>query len=105
MSAIPSTIAAIARSRRFTLRILGLDGVRGVGELAELGCEEVGGLLADVDGAVADALDRASDDDHAQAPLAERGLGHDVDQALDEAAVRPVDQLVQLDEALRPGEI
>ena len=79
--------------------------MRGVGELAELGREQVRGLLADVDRAVADALDRPRDDDHPQAPLAERGLGHHVDEPLDEAAVRAVDQLVELDEALGAGEV
>ena len=79
--------------------------MRRVGELAELGGQQVGGLLADVHGAVADPLDRARDDDHPQAPLAQRRLGHHVDEPLDEAAVRAVDQLVELDEALGAGEV
>src|SRR5207248_2634746 len=81
------------------------DRVGSVGELAELGREQIGRLLADVHGAVADALDRARDDDHAQAPLSQGRLGHDVDEALDEAAVGAVDQFVEVDEALRPGEV
>ena len=62
-------------------------------------------LLADVDRAVADPLDRPRDDDHAQPPLAQLGLGHDVHEALDEAPVGAVDQLVELDEALRAVQI
>ena len=79
--------------------------MRGVGELAELGREQVRRLLADVDGAVADPLDRPRHDDHPQAPLAELRLGHHVDEPLDEAAVGAVDQLVELDEALGAGEV
>src|SRR5207244_4039480 len=71
-------------------------GMRRVGELAELGGEQVGGLLADVHCPVTDPLDGARDDDHAQAPLAHRRLRHHVDEPLDEAAVRAIDELVEL---------
>jgi len=74
-------------------------------ELAELARQQIGGLLADVDGAIAHALDRAGDDDHAQSPLPQRGFGHHVDEAHDEAPVRAVDQLVELDEALGACEV
>ena len=43
--------------------------MRGVGELAELAGHQVGHLLADVDGVVADPLDTAGDHQHAQAVL------------------------------------
>src|SRR5213079_981182 len=95
IKAIPATIASRARSlRRSTAGSLGSGRVGGVGELAELGREQVGRLLAVVDGAVADPLDRPRDDHHAEAPFAELRLGHHVDEPLDEAAVRAVDQLV-----------
>ena len=41
-----------------------------VAELAELARDEIDDLLADVDGMVADPLDAAGDDEHAQAVLA-----------------------------------
>ena len=56
-----------------------LFGVRGVGELAELGCQEVGDLLPDVDRVVADALQRPRDEHHPQHPLAQAWLAHDLD--------------------------
>jgi hypothetical protein len=79
--------------------------VRGVCELAELRGEQVGGLLADVDRAVADALDRAGHHDHTEAPFTEGRLGHYVDQALDEPAIGAIDQLVELGEALGLREV
>ena len=82
-----------------------LLGVRRVGELAELAGDEVRGLLADVDGVVADPLEAARDEDHPQPPLALLRLVPDVEQAADDAAVRAVDQLVELDERLGPLEI
>jgi hypothetical protein len=62
-------------------------------------------LLADVDRAVADPLDRPGDDDHPQSPLAHLRSAHDVHEPLDEAPVRAVDQLVELDEALGTLEV
>src|SRR2546426_4687916 len=47
-------------------------GVRGVRKLAKLRRQEVGGLLADVDGVVADALQGPGDDHHAEAVLTHR---------------------------------
>src|SRR6266576_6099367 len=44
-------------------------GVRGVRELAKLCCQQVGGLLADIDGVVADALECPGDDHHTEAVL------------------------------------
>jgi hypothetical protein len=61
--------------------------VRRVGELAELAGDEVGGLLADVDRAVADALDHPCHHDHSEAPLAKRGRRHHINEPLDEATV------------------
>src|SRR6266511_6057738 len=51
-------------------RLAQLFRVRRVRELAELAGDEVGGLLADVDGVVADPLETARDDEHTQPPLA-----------------------------------
>ena len=75
-------------------------GMGRVGELAELAGDEVGGLLADVDGVVADPLEAARDDQHAQAPLARASSPPMLEHLLDGAAVRAVDQLVELDERL-----
>src|SRR2546425_12897490 len=103
---MPATSEAAASAfRRSTAISLGRGRVRGVGELAELGGEQVGGLLADVDSSIADALDRPRDDHHAEPPFTKLGLGHDVDEALDEAPVGAVDELVERDEALGDGEV
>src|SRR5688572_7171261 len=72
--------------------------VRGVGELAELPAHQVGGLLADVHGVVADPLEAAGNDDHAQAPLADVGVGSEGEDVLHDAAVGAVDELVEVDE-------
>ena len=79
--------------------------MRGVRELAELAGDEVRGLLADVDGVISDPLQAARDDDHPQAPLADLGVGPEVEEALDDPPVRAVDQLVEVDEALGAGEV
>ncbi len=73
---------------------------RGVGELAELAGDEVRGLLADVDGVVADPLETARDQDHPQAPLPHLDIVAEIEQAVDDPPVRPVDQLVELQERL-----
>ena len=65
--------------------------------------DQVGRLLADVDGVVADPLEAAGDDQHPQAPLALVGVVAERDHLLDRAAVRAVDQLVELDERLAPA--
>src|SRR6267142_3967284 len=52
-----------------TLRRLELGRMRCVAEFAKLAGHEVDDLLADVDGVVADPLDAARDDEHAQAVL------------------------------------
>src|SRR5215208_4768928 len=71
---------------------------RGVGDLAELTRDEVCGLLADVHRVVANPLEAARDGDHAQAPLETLGIGAEREHLADDAPVRAVDQLVQLDE-------
>ena len=75
--------------------------MRRVRELAELPRDEVRGLLADVDGVVADPLEAARDEDHPQPPLTLLQLVPDVKQAVNNPAVGPVDQLVQLEQRLR----
>src|SRR5215203_1616379 len=75
--------------------------VRGVRELAELARDEVGGLLADVDGVVADPLEAARDEDHPKPPLPRLLVAADLEQAVDDAAVGAVDQLVQVEQRLR----
>src|SRR5436190_2000562 len=74
--------------------------VRGVRELAKLGREEVCDLLADVDGVVADALERPGDKHHAQPVLAHRLRFAELEDALDDSAIRTVDELVQRDKRL-----
>ena len=75
--------------------------MRGVGELVELAGDEVLDLLADVDGVVADPLDAAGDDDHPHPPLlGARGI-RQREHLVGDAAVRPVDQLVEIDERAR----
>ena len=61
------------------------DIVRGVGELAELARREEGSLLTDVNRMVADPLETARGDDHAQAPL--EVLRAELDHALTMAMV------------------
>src|SRR5579884_4013152 len=74
----------------------GSDRVGGVGELVQLAGHHVGDLLADVDGVVADPLDAAGDDEHAQAVLALLGRVAEREHVLDRVPVRAVDQLVEL---------
>jgi hypothetical protein len=62
---IPATMARMARRRRFGIAgSLGGSRVRGVGELAELGRQQICGLLADVNRTVADALNCPRYHDH-----------------------------------------
>ena len=79
--------------------------MRGVRELAELARHQVGRLLADVDRVVADALEAARDDDHAQAPLAQGLVAAELQHMRDDAAVGPVDQLVEVDQHLRARDV
>ena len=45
--------------------------MRGVGEFPQLACDQIGGLLADVDRVVADSLEAAEHEQHPKAPFAE----------------------------------
>ena len=83
----------------------GFAAVRGVRELAELARHQVRRLLADVDRVVADALEAARDDDHAQAPLAQGLVAAELQHVRDDAAVGPVDQLVEVDQHLRARDV
>src|SRR5438093_5824206 len=80
-------------------------GVRGVRELAELGRQEVRRLLADVDGVVADALQSPGDYNHAETVLPHRGVAAELEDALYDAPVRAVDELVEIHERFGAGEI
>src|SRR5215203_3720555 len=64
---VPITSATSMRGRAAILRPF--DVVRGVRELAELARHEIGDLLADVDGVVADPLEAPRHSDHPQSPL------------------------------------
>ena len=79
--------------------------MRGVRELAELASDEERGLLADVDRVVADPLEAARDDDHAEAPFAELGVAAEREDVADDPPVGAVDQLVEIDERLGSGGI
>ena len=59
-------------------------------------------LLADVDGMVSDPLETAGDGDHPQPPLEPRRIGAEGEHLADDAAVRAVDQLVEVDERVAP---
>src|SRR6266487_246068 len=72
-------------------------GVRGVRELTELRRQEVGRLLADVDRMIADALQGTGDDHHAEAILPHLGVLAELQDALDDPPVRPIDELVEID--------
>jgi hypothetical protein len=50
---------------------------------------------------VADPLEAAGDEDHPQPPLAPLGVGAEFEQVVDDAPVRAVDQLVELEQRLR----
>ena len=79
--------------------------MRCVRELVELAGDEVLGLLADVDGVVADPLDAPRDDDHPHPPLLHsRGRGHR-EHLVDDGPVRPVDELVEVDEPACPVDV
>src|SRR6266566_7518131 len=80
-------------------------GVRGVRELAKLGRQEVSRLLADVDGVVADALKSSRDDNHADTVLSHRWIAAKLENPLDDAPVRTVDELVEIDERFGPAEV
>src|SRR4051794_29919437 len=80
--------------------VVGLCRMRRVAELAELAGHEVRDLLPDVDRMVADPLDTARDDEHAQAVLALRGRVTEGKDVLGGVPVRPIDQLVEIDERL-----
>ena len=81
-------------------RLCAQDQWRGVRELAELAGDEIRGLLADVDGVVADPLEAARDEDHPQPPLPHLEIVPEIEQAVDDPPVRAVDQLVQVEERL-----
>ena len=70
----------------------------GVGEFAKLARDEIGSLFSDVHRMVADALQGARGDQHTQAPFPLPGT--ELEHLLDGGPVRPVDQLVELDEGV-----
>ena len=77
------------------------DRVRGVRELAELASHQVGDLLPDVHGVVADPLDAPRHDQHPQPVLALLRSVAERENVLGRIAVRAVDELVELDERQR----
>ena len=91
--------------RRSSRQAPGEAGPGGVGELAELTGNQVRRLLADVNCMVADPLEAARDEQHAQAPAARVEVVRHREDLLVRAAVRAVDQLVELDQRLGPGHV
>src|SRR5215475_6830932 len=77
--------------------------MRRVRELAELPRDEEGGLLADVDGVVADPLEATGNEHHPHSPL--EVLMPELEDAPDDAAVGAVDQLVQIHQRLGEGSV
>src|ERR671914_923663 len=68
--------------------------VRGILELPEQTCDDEGGLLADVDGIVADPLDAACHQHHVHRPLARVRIVADLERQVEDLAVEPVDLVV-----------
>ena len=79
--------------------------VRGVLELPEQAGDDEGGLLADVDGVVADALDAAGHEHHVHRPFARVGVVADLERQLEDVAVQPVDLVVLAHEVLGQGHV
>lgn len=79
--------------------------MRRIRELVEIARDEKRSLLSDVDGVVSDSLDAAGDDDHAQAPLLRSRLIREREHLVRDAMICPIDQLVQVDETVRPRNI
>src|SRR5882724_226354 len=79
--------------------------MRGVRELAEFRGQEVCRLLPDVDSVVADALQGPGDDDHTKTVLPHRRVAAELEDALDDAPVRTVDELVEIHERFGASEV
>src|SRR5918992_4864258 len=78
---------------------------RAVRELAEEAGDDERDLLADVDGVVADALDRAGDEHHRHRPLAGVVVLADLDRELEALLVEVVDDIVLADEVAGEGDV
>src|SRR3954452_20987648 len=76
-----------------------------VRKLAEQAGHDEGDLLADVDGVVADALERAGDERHVHRPLADVGVVADFDRDAEDVAVEAVDFPVLAHEVLREADV
>src|SRR5437763_5421367 len=79
--------------------------VRRVGELAELARQQVRDLLADIDRVIADPLERPRNEHHSQTVFAHPRRLAELEDPLDDAPVRAVDELVEIDERLGALEI
>src|SRR4029079_12135010 len=97
---------------RFRLRVTGSSqvgetrsGARGVRELPEQPGDHEGGLLADVDGVVADALERARHQQHRHCPFARVAVLAGLARAREALAVELVDGLVLAHEVLREFDV
>src|SRR3954451_11082958 len=78
-----------------------LAWMRGVLELAEEPGHHERDLLADVDGVVADPLDRPGGEAHRHRPLAPIGIVADLQRQPEAVAVEVVDDVVLADQVLR----
>ena len=77
----------------------------GVLELAEEPGDDEGDLLADVDGVVADPLERACDEHHRHRPLAGVVVIADLDREVEDLLVEIVDDVVLADEVAGEGDV
>ena len=94
-----------SRRRRRAPRQARRRRVRGVRELAEQAGHDERHLLADVDGVVADPLERARDEHHVHRPLARVGVVADLDRRAEDLAVEPVDLAVLAHEVLGQADV
>src|ERR1700743_535208 len=90
----PSTRARALRALRV------LRGGADVGHLAEEPGDDEHHLLGDLDRVVADALQAARHEDHEHPPLAQLQVVADLDGALEDLAVEPVDLRILAHEIL-----
>src|SRR3954469_20720244 len=85
---------------RGSLSGVAVGRVRRVRELSELGREQVGGLLPDIDRVVPDPLQRPRDDHHPEPVLAHVRVTAQFHDSFDDPPVCPVDELVEVDQGL-----
>ena len=86
-------------------RLACLGGLWFAGELAEQSGHDEHRLLSDIDGVARDALQATRDEDHEHRPLAALDVVADLDRAIEDLAVEPVDLPIEADEVLRDRDV